>query len=89
MTIPMKTINPTAEHLAFRKALETAIAQHGQILDVFEILALISHLVGQLIAMQDQRIMTSAMALELVMINIERGKREMIEPLLTQTGGSA
>lgn len=89
MKFPMKSVEPKAEHMAFRKALEAAIAQHGQILDAVELLALTSHLVGQLIALQDQRSMTSAMAMQVVTSNIELGNREAVDRLLTETGGAA
>jgi len=85
----MKSIQPKAEHLAFRKALEAAMVQHGAMLSAADMLALVSHLVGQLIALQDQRTMTPAMAMQIVSSNIECGNREAIEPLLTQTGGTA
>lgn len=89
MNIPMKTIKPQAEHLAFRNALMAAIAQHGATLDAAELLALTSHFVGQLVALQDQRVMTPAMAMEIVATNIQQGNRDAVEPLLTQTGGNA
>lgn len=89
MNVPMKSIEPRPEHRAFRAALEAAIAQHGQTLDVVDLLALVSHLVGQLVALQDQRTMTSAMAMQIVVSNMEQGNREAIEPLLARAGGSA
>lgn len=89
MSVPMKSIQPKAEHIAFRKALEAAIAQHGATLDAAELLAITSHFVGQLIALQDQRTMTPAMAMQIVSSNIQHGNREAIEPLLTQTRGTA
>lgn len=77
----MRSVAPIAEHLAFRKALEAAIADHGSTLDAIEILALLAHLVGQVIAMQDQRTMTPAMAMELVASNIQQGNSEVeLEP---------
>jgi hypothetical protein len=89
VNLPMKSVAPNAEHFAFRKALEGAMVQHGQTLDAQDMLALVSHLVGQLIALQDQRVMTADTAMQIVMSNIERGNREVIEPLLMKTGGSA
>lgn len=89
MNLPMKTVVPTAEHMAFRKALEAAIAQHGRNLAVQDLLAIVSHMVGQLIALQDQRTMTPAMAMDLVAANIDAGNSSAIDQLLTQTGGNA
>ena len=85
----MKSTDPTAPQVAFRHALLDVMKQHGAELDACELLAVAAHLVGQLIAMQDQRTMTPAQAMELVGANIERGNREAIENLLLQTGGHA
>lgn len=89
MNLPMKTVVPKAEHLAFRKALEAAIAQHGRTLKAEELLAIASHLVGQLVALQDQRTMTPEMAMDLIAANIQAGNDSAIDQLLTQTGGNA
>jgi len=89
MNIPTKSVKPEAKHLAYRNALMAAIAQHGQTLEADELLALTSHFVGQLVALQDQRVMTPAMAMEIVATNIQQGNRDAIEPLMTQTGGNA
>lgn len=85
----MKSTTPNAQHLAFRKGLEACIAEHGKTLDAAELLAILSHLVGQVIALQDQRTVTPAMAMDLVASNIEQGNREAIAPLLNETGGTA
>lgn len=85
----MKSIQPTARHLAFRKALENSIRDHGQELDALDLLAISAHFVGQLIALQDQRTMTPAMVIELVQSNIEQGNREVVEGLLHAQGGHA
>jgi hypothetical protein len=85
----MKSMTPSEQQLAFRRALEAAMAQHAQTLDAIEILAVLSHLVGQVIALQDQRTMTSQMAMAIVTNNIEHGNREVVDRLLTETGGHA
>lgn len=84
-----KTVAPNPQQLAFRGALEAAIAQHGATLDAVELLAVTSHLVGQLIALQDQRSYTPAMVLQLVQDNIEQGNAEAVNSLLTGVGGNA
>lgn len=89
MNIPMKSIKPRADHLAFRKALEAAVAEHGKSLDAMELLALLAHLVGQVIALQDQRTVTPRMAMEVVESNIELGNRDVVDRLVHQTGGTA
>ena len=62
---------------------------HGATLDAAELLAITAHLCGQLVALQDQRRMTPAMAIELVQQNLEQGNREVIENLLNAPGGEA
>lgn len=86
---PMKSVPPGAQHLAFRSALEAAMEAHAKTLDAVDILAILAHLVGQCIALQDQRTMTPAMAMALVSSNIEQGNQEVLAKLLTETGGSA
>jgi hypothetical protein len=89
MSVPMKSLAPSAQQLAYRRALEAAMAQHAASLDAVEILAVLSHMVGQVIALQDQRTMTSQMAMAIVANNIEHGNREVVDRLLTETGGHA
>lgn len=84
-----KITEPSPAHLAYRHALEQAMRDHGTTLQAQELLAVTSHLVGQLIALQDQRVMTPAMAMQLVQSNIEQGNREVLENLLNSTGGHA
>lgn len=78
----LKSATPNAAQLAYRKALEAAMQAHGAALDASELLAVTSHLVGQIIALQDQRAMTPAMAMELVQSNIEAGNLSVFENLL-------
>ena len=52
-------------------------------------LALSAHLVGQIIAMQDQRKMSPAMAMEIVAKNIERGNGEVLTELAGCAAGTA
>lgn len=49
-------------------------------------LALSAHMVGQIIAMQDQRTMTRQAALEIVMANMEQGNAEVIDNLFAKGG---
>lgn len=86
----LKSATPNPAQLAYRKALEAAMHAHGATLDADEMLAVTSHLVGQLVALQDQRSMTPAMAIELVQSNIDLGNRSVVENLLrTPAGGHA
>jgi hypothetical protein len=85
----MKTVAPNDKHIAFRRALEEAIRVHAATLDALDILAVLSHLVGQVVALQDQRTVTPEMAMELVANNLQSGNAELIEGLLGSTGGTA
>lgn len=86
---PMKTVTPTDAHKAFRTSLEGAIRTHGDTLDAVEILAILSNLVGQVIALQDQRCVSPDMAMALVARNIETGNAEVLHGLLHTTAGTA
>jgi hypothetical protein len=85
----MKSVAPSAAHIAFREALIAAVRTQGATLDVSEVLAVLSHLVGQVIALQDQRTVTPEMAMELVSSNMERGNQEAVDSLLYAPGGHA
>ena len=54
-----------------------------------EILAVLSHMVGQVVALQDQRRYTPDSVMNLVRSNIERGNVEAIDGLLNETWGTA
>lgn len=79
---------PTADHIKVRNAMLAAIRKEAEHMDALEILAIASYTVGQLVALQDQRTVTPAMAMEIVASNIEAGNLHVIEGLL-DTGGSA
>ena len=82
----MKT---TPTHKAFRNDLIALLRKYSDNLSSEEMLALASHLVGQLLAVQDQRTMTPAMGMNLIAKNIEQGNRESIDELRSAKGGSA
>lgn len=84
-----KLVEPNPAHLKFRKALEGAIKQGGEELQAEEILAIVSHFVGQLVALQDQRKYTMTDVMELVSTNLERGNREVVDNLMNSMGGHA
>ena len=72
---------PTAAHRAFRDDVLALLNKHAGKLDAMEMLALGAHLVGQLVAMQDHRKVTPAMAMDLVGKNIEQGNGEVLAQL--------
>lgn len=76
----------TPAHRAFRDDAIALLKKHAGHLDARDVLALSAHLVGQIIAMQDQRTMTRAAALQIVTANIEKGNAEVIGNLFAEGG---
>lgn len=83
----MKTVLPSAALLAYASDLKAVIARH-QHLSAMEMLAGASHLVGVLVALQDQTKITPRMAMDLVSQNIEKGNLEAISGLLNTEGAA-
>ena len=61
--------------------------KHG--LSAMELLAVAANMLGKIIALQDQREVTPAMALKTVAANIEMGNGQAINELRVEVGGSA
>ena len=76
-------------HRAFRDDAIVLLKKHAGNLDATEMLALAAHLVGQIIAMQDQRTVTRGMALEIVGQNIEVGNAEALAEVSGNSLGTA
>lgn len=74
-----KTKNPTIDHKAFRNDMIAVMDKHAGALDAAEMLALAAYTTGQIMAMQDARKYTAALALEIVSKNIEAGNAQAIE----------
>lgn len=74
----MKTYEPKPEHEKFLKDLK---AQMPADMPAQDILAIVSQFVGQLIALQDQRVMTPDMAMQIVSQNIEIGNQAVLSTI--------
>lgn len=85
--IPMKTKMPSKAHVAFRDDMVAVMRKH-QHMAPDEMLAIASHFVGQLLALQDQRKLTPAMGLQIVSSNIEAGNQQAIEQSLGKPVGA-
>ncbi|TIV36362.1 MAG: hypothetical protein E5V91_22815 [Mesorhizobium sp.] len=85
----MADIPATARHEALHEAFLAAIRKTASDMPAEEILAVTCVLVGQLIAMQDQRRFTPAAVMQLVSRNIEAGNQRVIADLLKAPGGRA
>ena len=79
-------VQPSAAHRAFRDDLIVLLRKYAGEMDAAAMLALSAHLTGQIIAMQDQRTMTQALALEIVERNLELGNHEAINGLFDTKG---
>lgn len=76
-------IAPTARHLACMAKLKAALDPE---LAGLEMLALVSQLVGNLVALQDQRKITPEVAMDIVASNIKIGNEEAIRGVAAASG---
>lgn len=76
------------EHEVAYQELCVLLDKHAGHLTAMDMLAVAANLLGKLVAMQDQRTVTPAMAMEVVAKNIERGNQQVMLQL-SQTKGSA
>jgi hypothetical protein len=77
------------EHEAAYQDLCLLINKHSDKLTGLELLAVAANMLGKLVALQDQRAVTPAMAMEVVAQNLEYGNKQVLEQLLTQSKGTA
>jgi hypothetical protein len=77
------------EHEAAYQDLRLLINKHSDKLTGLELLAVAANMLGKLVALQDQRTVTPAMAMEVVAQNLEHGNKQVLEQLLTQSKGTA
>jgi hypothetical protein len=84
-----KTVPTSPEAEACRLALTNAMRPYADKLGAQGMLAVAAALVGQLIALQDQRSMTRAMAMEIVARNIESANQGVLDSLRNAPGGHA
>ena len=77
----LKPKPPSAAHHKIRNAMIAVIRKEAAEMDALEVLAIAAYTVGQLIALQDQRTVTPAMAMEIVSSNIEAGNQHVVEGL--------
>lgn len=82
-------MKPSPELMAFRTEALALLKKHAGELPAEEMLAMSAHMVGQILAMQDQRQFTTDELMRMVCANIECGNHEVIDSLATTTGGTA
>lgn len=65
------------EHEAAYQDLIALISKHPDVSKI-ELLAIAANMVGKIVALQDQRIMTAEEAMKVVAINIEHGNSQVL-----------
>lgn len=84
----MTVRTPKPEHEVAYQDLCALVSRHANELSALELLAVAANMLGKLVAMQDQRQVSPAQAMEVVSRNIELGNRQVLDQLRT-TKGSA
>lgn len=74
------------EHEVAYQDLTALLRKHAGDVSAIEMLAIAANMVGKLVALQDQRKVTPAMALKIVGMNVEGGNLQAIEQLLKSEG---
>lgn len=81
----MSIVKATDEHEAAYHDLCVLLKKYGH-LPPKELLALMSNMLGKMIAMQDQRTMSPEEAMEIVATNIQHGNQQILDQLMSSQG---
>lgn len=84
----VKSVKASPEHEVAYTDLLALVSKHAASMSEIEILAVASNMLGKLIAMQDQRIHTHEMVMEIVSENIEAGNAQIIKELQASKGSA-
>lgn len=74
------------EHEVLYQELIALVNKHAGKLDALEMLAVAANMLGKLVAMQDQRMVTPAHAMEVVAQNIEHGNLQVLDQISKSAG---
>ncbi len=74
------------QHEVLYQDLCKLVSKHAGNVSAQELLAVAANMLGKLVAMQDQRTMSPAMAMEIVAQNLEHGNLDVIEQLANSKG---
>ena len=77
----MKSHRAKPEHEVAYQDLVALVRKHADKMTSMELLAVAANMLGKLVAMQDQRKVTPAEAMEVVASNIEFGNKQVIDEL--------
>ena len=81
-----RTVTMGEDHRRFEAGVKAAMKEHVGGLSGEEMLAIMSQVLGQLIAVQDQRTMTPDRAMAIVVANLEEGNRAALADLAKPEG---
>lgn len=76
------------EHEVAYQDLCALVSKHAAKLTAMELLAVAANMLGKLVALQDQRTMTPAKAMEIVARNVEHGNQQVFDHLAQSKGGA-
>ena len=82
----MSKINANPAHQVAYDDLADLLRKHAGEVSAIELLAIAANMLGKMVALQDQRIITPAMAMETVARNIEIGNQQALAQLMTPKG---
>lgn len=85
----MKIQKTNPAHEVAYQDLAALVSKHAKSLTSVELLAVAANMVGKLVAMQDQRTVTPAMAMEVVAANVEEGNKQVLAQLMMAAAGKA
>ena len=77
-----------AQHEVVYQELADLVRRHANEMTALEVLAIVANMVGKLIAMQDQRKISPAMALKIVGENIEYGNQQALDEIGKSQGSA-
>ena len=76
------------EHEVAYQDLCKFVNKHADKLTPLELLAIAANMLGKLIALQDQRKISPAMAMEIVVKNVEHGNKQVLDELAKSKGSA-
>ncbi len=84
----MSTKMASQAHEVAYQDLVALVNKHADAMTPIEILAVAANMVGKIVAMQDQRIVSPALAMETVARNIEHGNQQVLAELMKSEGAA-
>lgn len=76
------------QHEVLYQDLCKLVSKHAANVSAQELLAVAANMLGKLVAMQDRRTMSSAIAMEIVAQNLEHGNKMVLDQLMQSKGRS-